>query len=86
MLYQIAGASSIYVEDTNFQTAVQEFGESAVYRSGSGCCFRQPYRRILNPGKGASSVIGSKDRTDGEETMDRGRNYTRDNGSYGSVV
>ncbi|KAM1274338.1 hypothetical protein ACFX1Q_025172 [Malus domestica] len=37
---------------------------------------------ILNPGKGASSVIGSKDRRDGE-TMDRGRNDTPDNGSYG---
>lgn len=37
---------------------------------------------ILNPGKGASSVIGSKDTRDGE-TMDRGRNDTHDNGSYG---
>lgn len=37
---------------------------------------------ILNPGKGAGSVIGSKDTRDGE-TMDIGRNDTRDNGSYG---
>ncbi|VVA26396.1 PREDICTED: membrane [Prunus dulcis] len=36
---------------------------------------------ILNPGNGGNSLIGSEDRKDGEETVDRARNSTYDNGN-----
>lgn len=36
---------------------------------------------ILNPGNGGNSLIGSEDRKDGEETVDRAGNSTYDNGN-----